>query len=341
MKKWILIGAAVLGVVLLAGAGYYLFHGAPPIPKGSSPDLMGLAPADANAIVFVDFTAVRSSDVGKQLDKLVNTPGPAAKEFQEFVNGTNFHFEKDLDHILIAGSAESSSPGVFIIEGKFDQPKIEQYAAKYGMVSHNQAGDVYIFSPGAGSSAVAMMFVAPNRIAFATGAGGETEVLVMASNMRDKNFVTREDYRERAARVGGAPIFAVGDVPKVSVKALAMASLMGTGGGDAAKFAESIGGWDFAVWMDGETLRFAVEAECNSRIDALRARMALAKMQSEMASAQQKSKSGGSRTPMPDMSALTKSFDVTLDGRYVRMSAALSKNDLMKMGSSMMAAGMR
>lgn len=325
MKKLLWIGVGVIVVLASAGAGYALFHGAPPIPKGSSPELIMLAPPDANLLAFIDLTAIRKAPVWSQIASASKTG--AGKPYQDFVDSTNFHFDTDLDHVLITASSDNPNSALIVLDGRFDHTKISQFASTKGIISHNQGGDVFSFMMAPGSPMTAMMFVAPNRLAFGVGKGAETNVLVLAANIRDKSFQPREDVVERVKRVSGSPFFAVGDMPKTS--ALAMASLSGFGGDGVANAIQSMAGWDFAMWMDGTTLRMALEGECASIVDAIKVRVALEKLRSKIKDLPaDTSRSKSDASSKAAMDALARGFDITLDGSYIRMSLSFTEDDM-------------
>ncbi|MGB0036262.1 MAG: hypothetical protein WBP79_12375 [Candidatus Acidiferrales bacterium] len=325
MKRLLWIGVGVIVVLASAGAGYALFHGAPPIPKGSSPELIMLAPPDANLLAFIDLTAVRKAPVWSQIASA--SKADAGKPYQDFVDSTNFHIDTDLDHVLITASSESPDAALIVLDGRFDQSKISQFVATKGITSHHQTGDVYSFSMAPGSPMTAMMFVAPSRLAFGVGKGAETNVLVLAANIRDKSFQPREDVVERVKHVGGSPFFAVGDMPKTN--ALAVATLSGFGGDGVANAIQSMSGWDFAMWMDGTTLRMALEGECASIMDAIKVRVGLEKLRSKIkALPTEPSRSKSDASSKAAMDAMARGFDITLDGSYIRMSLSFTEDDM-------------
>ena len=105
MAKFIWIG---VGVLLLGGAvgGYVLNNGAPPIPKGACPAAVSLAPYDADVVAYADFNSLRSAVTKEQMDALARSASAAA--YNQFGSATNFQIERDLDHIMLAASVESS-----------------------------------------------------------------------------------------------------------------------------------------------------------------------------------------------------------------------------------------
>jgi hypothetical protein len=330
MTKPILAGIVV--VALAAGVGgYALTAGAPAAPKGSCPAMVSLAPYAANFVAYGDMASLRNSSFAHQLGSGTaagsSSTSPVAKEYQDFITATDFHVERDLDHVLLEGSIESAAGGV-ILEGHFDQQKISSYIAKLGSKTHYDSGDVYLFPTHTATGTVALMFLGPNRLAITMGKSAETQALILADAARRSDPSTHEELCERAERVSGAPFFMVGDVPKTS--AMAMAALSAGNSGGAADLIQSLDGWDFATWTEGGNLRMEFEGQYASRLDALKARIAFEKVRSEIQKAQTQAKSSiPQNSPVgPAVDSLVKNFGVALDGRYLRLSTSLSQSDL-------------
>jgi hypothetical protein len=330
MSKPILAGVAV--VLLAAGVGgYALTAGAPAAPKGGCPALVSLAPYAANFVAYGDMAALRNSSFAHQLSSGTNTTAdatsPLPQDYQEFIRATDFHIERDLDHVMLEGSIESAAGGL-ILEGRFDQEKISSYVAKLGSKTHYDSGDVYLFPTHAATGTVALMFLNPNRIAITMGKSAETQALILADTARRPNSSSHEEMCERAGRVSGAPFFMVGDIPKSGL--MAMAALSAGNNGGAADLIQSLEGWDFATWTDHDNLRMEFEGEYASRLDALKARIAFEKVRSTIQKAEAEAKSATPpNSPVgPAVDSLVKNFGVAMDGRYLRLSTSLSQSDL-------------
>jgi hypothetical protein len=324
MSKPVLIGAVVL--VLAAGfGGYALLSGAPSIPKGGCPALVSVAPYDANFLAFADIANVRNSGFRHQMDSMATAPPPL--QLREFVEGTNFHAERDLDRIMLAGSIESAI-GALVLEGRFDQPKITSYISKMGKMTHYESGDVYLFPTGMATGTAALMFLGQNRVAITFGKSAETQALILADAAKGAESSLHDDMCARAERVSGAPFFMVGDVPKAGMLAAAAASAPADTG--AADIFQNLSGWDVAFWTQGDNVRIALEGEYPDRISALKARLAFEKVHDKIreAQVQAKSKAALSSAAGPALESLNKNFGISLDGRYVRISTALSQSDI-------------
>jgi hypothetical protein len=129
-RLWIVL--AVLIVVAAFGAAIY-------IRAINPPEAARLLPADAEAIIYVNFKPLRAAtDFGR--DSVVHEP-----EYAEFIKATGFQFERDLDEVAIAVHPPEKLPGtepavserrfsdVFV--GRFDSIMLKHYL-------HKLAGDV-------------------------------------------------------------------------------------------------------------------------------------------------------------------------------------------------------
>ena len=328
MTKPILAVAAV--VALAAGVGgYAITAGAPAAPKGGCPALVSVAPYAADFVAYGDLATVRNSSFARQLSSgsSASSHSPLPQDYQEFVRATDFHIERDLDHVMLEGSIESAAGGL-ILEGRFDQEKISSYVAKVGTKTHYDSGDVYLFPTHTATGTVALMFLNPNRIAITMGKSAETQALILADAARGSGSSSHEELCERAERVSGAPFFMVGDIPKSAM--VAMAGLTAGNNGGAADLIQPLQAWDFATWTDHDNLRIEFEGEYASRLDALKARIAFEKVRSTIQKAEAEAKSATPPNSLvgPAVDSLVKNFGVALDGRYLRFSTSLSQSDL-------------
>lgn len=328
MTKPILAGVAL--VALTAGVGgYALTAGAPAAPKGGCPALVSVAPYAANFVAYGDLSKLRNSSFAHQLSSgsSVGSNSPVPQEYQEFIRATDFHVERDLDHVMLEGSIESAAGGL-ILEGRFNQEKISSYVAKLGSKTQYDSGDVYLFPTHSATGTIALMFLDAHRLAVTMGKSAETQALILADAARRSDAATHEELCERAERVAGAPFFMIGDIPKSGM--LAMAALAARDHDGAADLIQSLDGWDFATWTDGGNLRMEFEGEYASRFDALKARIAFEKVRHEIQKAQTEAKSvTPANSPVgPAVDSLVNNFGVALDGRYLRLSTSLSQSDL-------------
>jgi len=331
MAKWLWIGA---GVVLLAigTAGYVLNSGAPAPPKGVCPALLSAAPFDANIVAYADLTSMRSADFSKQLKTFEQTPQAAG--YRDLVANTNFHIDRDLDHILLAASTEGQN-GALVLEGRFDQPRVSSYVASLGgTMKHYDAGDLYEFEVKSAAQTTSMMFLGPNRLAFAFGRDAHTEMLMLADAAKEADPNLHADICARVERVAGAPFFILGDVPKAAVAQ--MTPVVARQNPSAADILQNLRGWDMAYWMDGDSVRMAVEGQFDNSYEALKSRLDFEKMREsiEKAAVQSKTASAAANPAAPIVDAMVKNLAISVDGRYVRIGTALKKSDLQALAAS-------
>lgn len=337
MAKWVGIGIAV--VLLAVGtAGYVLNSGAPAPPKGVCPALVSAAPYDANILAYMDLAPLRSGEFSKGFKTFEQSPQAAL--YRDFVEKTNFHVDRDLDHVLIAGSTESQS-GALILEGRFDQARIATYVSAFSTTKHYEAGDLYDFKPGTNIAAqsTSMMFLGPNKLAFAIGADPHTEMLMLADSVKQPDPSLHADVCARAERLAGASFFMLGDVPKSA--ATQLAPVVARANPSAADILQDLRGWDMAYWPDGDTVRLAIEGRFDNPYDALRARFGFEKLLESIQKQEvaMKSKSAAANPAGPIFDALVKNIAITLDGSYVRMGSSLKASDLQAFAAAAQAQG--
>ena len=327
MSKPILV-AGLAVVALGAGVGgYTMMSGAPAIPKGGCPALVSVAPFDANFLAFGDIATIRNSAFKQEMNSINTFPeGQMPPEYKDFVENTNFHVEKDLDRLMIAGSIESAV-GALVLEGRFDQAKITSYVSKAGKMTHYESGDVYLFPTGMPTGTAALMFLGPSRVAITFGKSAETQALILADAAKGAEPSLHEEMCARAERVSGAPFFMVGDIPKTGMFAAAAASAPADTG--ARDILQNMTAWDVAFWNEGDNLRIALEGEYGDRIEALKARLAFEKLRETIQKAQATAKAGpGNAAASAALDSLSKNFGISLDGRFVRVSTSLSRSDI-------------
>jgi hypothetical protein len=331
MAKFIWIGVGVLFFGAAVG-GYILNSGAPPIPKGGCPAAVSLAPYDSDVVAYMDFATLRKSVSKSDWDTLSKMRG--ADSLNQFVAATNFHLERDLDHIMFAAAIESSAGGL-VLDGRFDQAKLDEFLTKSGANKHHfESGDVYLFSSPSPAGSFAVAFLGPNRLAIAGGKAPETQILVMADAARNPDPAVHEDLCARTARVSGAPVFLVGGVPKSTT--MAMAALAAPKDSGFSELVQGLQGWDMGVWSDGDKARIAIEGEYDSSFDALKARFAFQKILDTIKKAEADEKSKRSTDPSEKalLDAFSKNFAITLDGRYVRMGTSITQSDMKNLVNS-------
>src|SRR5215472_7062186 len=161
-------------------------------------------PADASAVVFVDFAELRIAPFVAQLFAWAPQPEPD-EDYARFLNETGFHYERDLDRLAIAfQKGEQDSTFFAVADGRFDHQKISALANKSGTVEKRGGQEIFKIPESGGARKICLTFLSNNRIALTDRADlGQN----LAGKKRSDNGT--EEWRSRFERLGGSPIFAV------------------------------------------------------------------------------------------------------------------------------------
>lgn len=253
------------------GLFFLTFPHGRPTNASPFPELLSALPAGAPTLVYVDLAALRASSFYQHRpDK-----GPITlpnQDYAEFVRGTGFDFEKDLDRVVVASwppqPGATQRKNVVIAEGRFDQAKIRDYAAKKGKLDHQQGRDVYVFSAGDQTGPESLTFLDDHRLALV--AGPSIAPLFVA----DSKASATDPVRERAARLDGATAFMITLMPPIPDAPVAN----GAQGAPAQQFLamlRSLRWITLAARAEGDNLRVSLEGECDSSTDAQQLKSAL------------------------------------------------------------------
>jgi hypothetical protein len=209
---------AVAAMIGLAGAavGVYYYRQHQPLPgasAGQPPDLLGLIPADAPAIAYVDLATLRGLQNSPLAAVLgLTSPGPEAdREYSQFVRDTGFDYTRDLDTAAIGlwpnglispRGGPPSGRVLAIANGRFDQKKIGEYALQSGRV-RKTSPPVYEFPGQSPAEGIFLAFLSSDRIALTNDSALLDQLASAPAHTRDPAM------QSRIERVAGAPIFAV------------------------------------------------------------------------------------------------------------------------------------
>jgi hypothetical protein len=163
---------------------------------------LSLMPGTAERVLFVDFSDLRQAPFFADL--LAWAPKPALDpDYDQLRRDTGFDYEKDLDRLAIAFEKHGSQKTFFAVaNGRFDQKKIKDYAAKSGSVQ-KQAGTEIFSIPVTGSSErISFTFLRRDLIAFSNAAE-------LSSFMKPPKTSESADWHARFERVAGSPFFAI------------------------------------------------------------------------------------------------------------------------------------
>jgi hypothetical protein len=255
----------------VAGFGAYLYQQRRPLAgasTGAAPELLSLLPRDAPAIGYIDLAALRRLENSPLAAVLgLTSAGPQAdREYTEFVRASGFDYKRDLDQAAFAAWPQSlvpqaggmgENPVLAIGEGRFNQERIKAYALRTGRVVRSGSQSVEEVP---GSPPLSLTFLSSTRIALASGKKA-SELLAKLGTATAPEAGTQE----RIARVAGAPIFAV-----VRTDQLPASFYSGFGNStQLERLARSVRGLTLAGQPDGEKIKIAVDAECDSMSNAL------------------------------------------------------------------------
>ncbi len=128
-----------------------------PAAPAADSSLLGLAPADSEALVGINIRQILASDFGKMV--MAQATAPGHPEVKAFADQAGFDPLHDLDEILIAAPAKQNPSALFLMRGKFDVAKLSQLAAMGGMKGADYKGVQIMVKAGqqGGFSAVAVM----------------------------------------------------------------------------------------------------------------------------------------------------------------------------------------
>jgi hypothetical protein len=319
-----LLVAVALAAVATAAALYVGGLRGDAAHASPSPELLSAIPAGAPMLVYIDLAAIRASSFYQHRPNRGPITVPDAN-YTNFIQATGFDFEKDLDSIAIASwpqsLAQEQKKTVVLAEGRFDRQKIHDYAMKNGKLDRQQGRDVFLFSGRDANDWNSLVFLDDHRIAMVQGS---SIAPVLATN----NANSSDPVRERAARVAGAAVFAIGRVPAVPDN-------FAPGGMQSAQLAgliRSVQWVTLAARPEGENLRVSLEGECRTDSDARQLQSALETLRVLGQAGLESPKTRQSMDPatFSVVETLLKTADITESGDRVRILVELTP-DILKL----------
>lgn len=320
--------ATVILLVLGAGAAGILFlrmhRPMQAADSGNPPDILKLLPPDAPVFLYIDAAALR----GLQGSPLAAVLGLASRspqqdrDYADFVRNTGFDYERDMDHAALAlwpaGMATPENPlgdghAFAIVDGRFDQRKIEAYALRTGRLEMRGTQSIYEVP---GQPPVAFQFLSADRIAIASGQKGDT--LLGASQPQARDGATEA----RIDRVAGAPFFAVARTDHLAESFYDNFR----SAPQAGKFIRSIQALSLSGKPQRDGIVMALDAECDSMKNALEISTLLDGLR--MLGSLAMSDPNTRRQMTPEQIAFSKAFlrklQITHQDRWVRLTLAIT-----------------
>ena len=198
-RRWIALAA----LFLASAAAFYAYQRYSARSSSTRADLLGMMPADANAVLFVDVAGLRSAPFVTQLFAWAPQPEPD-EDYAQFLKDTGFHYERDLDHLAIAFEKSGQDSGFLAVaEGRFDRQKISAVATKSGSVEKRGGHEIFTIPENGVAKKILFTFLSNDRIAL-TDHGDLTQTLSVRKQGNDG-----AEWRERFERLSGSPVFAV------------------------------------------------------------------------------------------------------------------------------------
>ena len=198
-RKKVSFGVAS-GLILAAAFALYFVWFRTALPGRQA--VLSLTPGSSETVLFVDLSDLRRAPFFADL--LAWAPKPALDPgYDQFRRDTGFDYEKDLDRVAVAFEKHGTQQVFFAVaNGRFDQKKIKDYAAKSGSVQ-KQAGTQIFLLPVTGSpERISFTFLRNDLIAFTNAAD-------LVSFLKPPKTSDSADWHARFDRVAGSPFFAI------------------------------------------------------------------------------------------------------------------------------------
>jgi len=254
-KRRILSGLLVL-VALSLGATLAYLHYKSSDPLAIRNEMLARMPTSANAVVFLDLAALRSSPFLAQLFAWAPRPTPD-EEYAQFVQGTGFDYERDLDRVALAVSrASNGSIFLVIADGHFDHKKIEAYARRNGKSEARNGTTIFSIAASGTSQSLFFTFLREDRMAWTN------DPSAAALFWQPDPFAA--EWQERYVREAGAPLFAVIRQDSGTASVLAQQTPGGFRSPQLAALLAQLQWISIGAKPDGNLLRVVAEGECQS-----------------------------------------------------------------------------
>jgi len=318
---------AVLAAVTVLG-GWYMLHAFRASAADALPGLLLLAPKESSFIGYADLETLRESPLAQQFTAMA-PPATVDPDYADFVNGTGFDYQRDLDHVLVA-AGEAPGQTLMFAEGRFNREKIEQYVLRSGKFAEENGHPVYVVPSATPGKNIQFAFLAADRIAFANG--GDLSAVLSASAAAELDPA----MRERISRVAGAPLFA-------AIKGSALngsLGMAGAGGAGLSALFAPVRWVSLAARPDGETVLLSAEGECDRAEEAQKVASALDLLRNIFRGAMADPKARG-QMPAESAAATSKLLEgmkITTESTRVRLLVSLTP-DMLRLPAAPPAAG--
>ena len=253
-NRKLLSGFLVILAVSLAGTFVYFRHKSGD-PLAIRNEMLARTPANANAVVFLDLAALRSSPFLAQFFAWAPRPAPD-EEYAQFVQATGFDYERDLDRVALAVSrASNGSIFLVIADGHFDHRKIEAYARRSGKSEARNGATIFSIATGGTSQTLFFTFLREDRMAWTNDP--------LAASLLQQPDPFAAEWRERYVRLA-VQLFAVIRQNSGMASALAQQAPGGFRSPQLAALLAQLQWISIGAKPDGNLLRVVAEGECES-----------------------------------------------------------------------------
>jgi hypothetical protein len=265
MKKRVSLALAAT-VLLLGAIAFYAYSRWSGDQSSARATALALMPSGASAVVYADFAALRQSPFAAAFFAWAPRPQIDA-DYAQFLRGTGFDYERDLDRVAIAAIKHAQDTVLFAVaDGRFDRKKITAYASQTGTRETRGGREILSVPIGFAPPSSAAAAVIPQKISFAflrkdrIALADSADLAALLSQPR-KGQDARE-WGDRFERLAGSPVFAVIRQDAAAGSALASRAPGGWQSPQLATLLDQLQWITIAGKPEGDQLRVVTEGEC-------------------------------------------------------------------------------
>jgi hypothetical protein len=253
-RRW-LSGLLVVVAISLTATFFYLRYKSDD-PLAARNEMLERMPANGNAVIFLDFAALRSSPFLEQLFAWAPRPAPDA-DYAQLVQATGFNYERDLDRVALGVFHAADRSSILVIaDGRFDRQKISAYLQRSGKLALRNGATIYPIATTGTAGASFLTFLRQDRIAWTNDPS--------AATLFAQPDPFAADWREHFGRLGGTPVFAVIRQDSGVAAALAQQAPGGFRSPQLAALLAQLQWISIGAKPDGKLLQVVADGECES-----------------------------------------------------------------------------
>lgn len=261
MKKQVWL-ALVAVALLLGAAAFYGYQSWNSQNSSARVNVLGMMPAEASAVLYLDFAELRRAPFVAQLFAWAPRP-QADPDYAQFLKDTGFDYERDLDRVAIAFTRHAQDSTLFAVaDGKFDRERISNYAVKTGTVAKFGAREIFSVPVADSSKKIAFTFLRNDRIALSDS--GDLDG-TLGVKKRNEDSV---EWQSRFERLSGSPVFAVIRQDAAAGAALAAQAPGGLRSPQLSTMLDQLQWITLAAKPENNRMRVVAEGECTAEANA-------------------------------------------------------------------------